>query len=730
LPLPLPLELAVSSSLIVTPKPVFNSRIFKGDSKWFRQYLKQRTDDNGIVHDLSYSLPFPISSDHFGNDISLADSSDIPFSFALAPRPNISSLSANFAVQEPTNQFPFPTTYRLKRRPLSTASESDISTWFDQCGIKLGPLLTDSAMASKVKILLFTYQDINTTELSQVPATDLYIHRVRLKEGTLPWCSSHKKELTLRQSYWFQKILNEGIACGIYEQTTTANGHLSDWNAEPTIVVKPGEPEDREMRVTFNYSHVHEDMPGSQLQLTSEVHDYLADPRHSCFMQYNIKHTYWSISVHPQDRHYFAFFADRISQLQPTRMPQGSKSAPFSMNELMLVILGYIPLFNGSGEEPSLLNSSSEDTLPPLKFYFDDIFGGHKSVDKAVHFLESELLPQIKWSQLKLSFKKLRLFYDQVTALSVDHRIHGVIQTKVSCTEKIQSFPVLTELGGVQSFLGTISITRQWVKNFSEITRPLSNLLLKDQPFEWGSQQQASFDLLKAHCSEVVETYRVDFSCPVRLYSDASKYTRGYCITQLRPNPLPLDGQQSEKPIEVPILFDSFVFSSTQCNYRTYKRELCAIVEFCHKYRHYFFSKESSIIFTDHKPLTYFLDSSQLKGIYTHWASELSSLHVSIQWIAGRQNKVTDTLSRTIFPDCDSTDEVLESLGYIDTESQPQWVWKDGKGGYEELLRLRQITEDTTATASSIQPLDPDNTLTSHLITLSHNSEAILTSLL
>ena len=66
------------------------------------------------------------------------------------------------------------------------------------------------------------------------------------------------------------------------------------------------------------------------------------------------------------------------------------------MNKLILVILGYIPLFNGSGEEPLLLNLSSEDILPPLKFYFNNIFGGHKSVDKAIYFLESKLLPWIK----------------------------------------------------------------------------------------------------------------------------------------------------------------------------------------------------------------------------------------------------------------------------------------------------------------------------------------------
>jgi hypothetical protein len=49
----------------------------------------------------------------------------------------------------------------------------------------------------------------------------------------------------------------------MYKQTTTANGHLSDWSAEPMIVVKPGEPEDREMRVTFNYSYIYKDIPGS-----------------------------------------------------------------------------------------------------------------------------------------------------------------------------------------------------------------------------------------------------------------------------------------------------------------------------------------------------------------------------------------------------------------------------------------------------------------------------------
>jgi hypothetical protein len=81
----------------------------------------------------------------------------------------------------------------------------------------------------------------------------------------------------------------------------------------------------------------------------------------------------------------------------------------------------------------------------------------------------------------------------------------------------------------------------------------------------------------------------------------------------------------------VPILFDSFVFTPCQRNYSTYKRELCAIVEFVRKYRHYFRATEESIIFTDHKPLVNFINSLFVKGIYARWSAELSVLNVRIE---------------------------------------------------------------------------------------------------
>lgn len=58
-------------------------------------------------------------------------------------------------------------------------------------------------------------------------------------------------------------------------------------------------------------------------------------------------------------------------------------------------------------------------------------------------------------------------------------------------------------------------------------------------------------------------------------------------------------------------------------------------------------------------------------------------------YIPGERNKVADALSRTIFPD-DNCNDDLSAFGHLSEErGEPRWVWKDGRGGYEEFLKLQ-----------------------------------------
>jgi hypothetical protein len=84
------------------------------------------------------------------------------------------------------------------------------------------------------------------------------------------------------------------------------------------------------------------------------------------------------------------------------------------------------------------------------------------------------------------------------------------------------------------------------------------------------------------------------------------------------------------------------------------------------KWQHLLRAKDISIIWTDHKPLTYFLDSPYHNDIHARWAADLERLNVQIQYIPGPRNKIADALSRTVFPTYDGNDQLLDSLGQIE----------------------------------------------------------------
>ncbi|KAF4509430.1 hypothetical protein G6O67_003606 [Ophiocordyceps sinensis] len=119
------------------------------------------------------------------------------------------------------------------------------------------------------------------------------------------------------------------------------------------------------------------------------------------------------------------------------------------------------------------------------------------------------------------------------------------------------------------------------------------------------------------------------------LYTDASKFGAGCALLQHR------------EEQDFPILYDSFLFTKTQRQYGTYKRELCALVEFCRRHRHFFCGRSLSTVYTDHMPLTWFLTGQGHEGIYARWVTELRVLNITIKYIEGARNGAADGLSRS-----------------------------------------------------------------------------------
>ena len=73
---------------------------------------------------------------------------------------------------------------------------------------------------------------------------------------------------------------------------------------------------------------------------------------------------------------------------------------------------------------------------------------------------------------------------------------HGIEVDKAKI-EVIEQLSPLTNMKGIRSFLGHIGFYRRFIKDFSQIARPLTSLLAKDAPFMFKDECLEAFQTLK-----------------------------------------------------------------------------------------------------------------------------------------------------------------------------------------------------------------------------------------
>ena len=114
--------------------------------------------------------------------------------------------------------------------------------------------------------------------------------------------------------------------------------------------------------------------------------------------------------------------------------------------------------------------------------------------------------------------------------------------------------------------------------------------------FQWGGKQQKSFDTLKEKISTTPVPTLPNLQQPFEIETDASDYAMRAVLMQ--------HGK--------PICYYSETFNYVVVNYRTYNKELYALVQSVKKWKHYLIGKEK-IIHTHHQPLQYLHSQTKLQ---------------------------------------------------------------------------------------------------------------------
>ena len=78
------------------------------------------------------------------------------------------------------------------------------------------------------------------------------------------------------------------------------------------------------------------------------------------------------------------------------------------------------------------------------------------------------------------------------------HRIsERGIEVDEAKIETIEKLPPPSSVKGIRSFLGHAGFYKRFIKDFSQIAKPLSNLLVQGAPFEFDNQCMQAFLFMK-----------------------------------------------------------------------------------------------------------------------------------------------------------------------------------------------------------------------------------------
>ncbi|RVW62520.1 Retrovirus-related Pol polyprotein from transposon opus [Vitis vinifera] len=184
----------------------------------------------------------------------------------------------------------------------------------------------------------------------------------------------------------------------------------------------------------------------------------------------------------------------------------------------------------------------------------------------------------------------MEVFMDDITVYGGHIISKNGIEVDKAKVEIIVKLPPPTNVKGIRQFLGHARFYRRFIKDFSKISKPLCELLVKDAKFVWDEKCQKSFEELKQFLTTAPIVRAPNWKLPFKSVGSS------FALDKFRA-----------------YLVGSFV-----------------------------------VVFTDHSALKYLLTKQDAKARLIRWILLLQEFNLQIQDKNGVENVVADHLSRLV----------------------------------------------------------------------------------
>ncbi|GJZ22626.1 putative reverse transcriptase domain-containing protein [Tanacetum coccineum] len=218
----------------------------------------------------------------------------------------------------------------------------------------------------------------------------------------------------------------------------------------------------------------------------------------------------------------------------------------------------------------NLMNRVCKPYLDKLVIVFIDDILIYSCDEKEHEEHLKTILELLKKEEMYAKFSKCEFWIYTVKFLGhvIDSSGIHVDPTKI---EAVKNWASPTTPSEIRQFLGLAGYYRRFIKRFSKIAKPMTELMQKDRKFDWGEEQETSFQLLKQKLCAAPILALPEGSDDFVVYCDASIKGLGAILMQR---------------LKV-IAYASRQLKIHEKNYTTHDLELGAVVFALKIWRHY-----------------------------------------------------------------------------------------------------------------------------------------------
>lgn len=347
------------------------------------------------------------------------------------------------------------------------------------------------------------------------------------------------------------------------------------------------------------------------LPLMNELRDRVAGAR--IFTKLDLRDGYYLIRIKKGDEWKTAF-RTRYGHFEYTVMPFGLANAPASFQNMMNEVL-------------------REFLDQGVVVYIDDVLIYSENEQQHIELVKGVLAKLAEYN-LAVAAHKSIFHVPEVEFLGYILNEQGVTMSERK-VEAVKNWEIPKSVKDIQRFLGFANFYRRFIKGFSGICRPITQLLRKDTKFEWKKEATTAFTELKESFTSAPILRHFNPDLEVIIETDASNFAIGCVLSQ-----------KWEARLH-PVAFHSRKMTPAEMNYDVHDKELLALVVAFQEWHHYCHGAKHTItVLTDHQNLRYFTTTKKLNGRQARWAEELSQFDFKVIYRPGIQSGKPDALSR------------------------------------------------------------------------------------